>query len=290
MNTYQITATREDGTTFTDRVTAATPGEARKDFKDIYRHGKPYTITDTELLADDVPATKDQERKALEQIKAILATLGPNSYVATALDGCLEDAERNIEDDAAYSMKSRLESAEREIADLKDKLAESEKDYEAAHAAGHFIEEQKTKEIDAMKAQLEALAIDPTTTAGFAAILVEFSEAYIDDVRAVILANAEEWRQDKTAAALFTAWGEAVGNARRDMKYAAASFATEKDGLNEIKLAELLERYEDTHKALMAYNMGPSGASKLWEVGTYQSAYSREIMERAEYWAGVLEG
>lgn len=55
-------------------------------------------------------------------------------------------------------------------------------------------------------------------------------------------------------------------------------------------LAELLERYEDTHKALMAYNMGPSGASKLWEVGTYQSAYSREIMERAEYWAGVLEG
>ena len=119
INIYNITATREDGTTFTDRVTAATPGEARKDFKDIYRHGKPYTITDTELLADDVPATKDHERKALEQIKAILATLGPNSYVATALDGYLEDAERNIEDDAAYSMKFCLESADLEIIALK---------------------------------------------------------------------------------------------------------------------------------------------------------------------------
>ena len=63
--------------------------------------------------------TKEQERKALEKIRKIVAELGEDSYIATALDGCLEDAERNIDEDAAYSMKGRWQSAENKARSLK---------------------------------------------------------------------------------------------------------------------------------------------------------------------------
>ena len=58
--------------------------------------------------------SKEQERKALEKIRKIVAELGEDSYLAAAFEGCFEDAERNIDEDAAYSMKARLESAEKE--------------------------------------------------------------------------------------------------------------------------------------------------------------------------------
>ena len=47
--------------------------------------------------------TKEQERKALEQIKKIVAGLGEDSYIGIAFAGCFEDAENNIEYDAAFS-------------------------------------------------------------------------------------------------------------------------------------------------------------------------------------------
>lgn len=53
-------------------------------------------------------------------------------------------------------------------------------------------------------------------------------------------------------------------------------------------LAELLATYGDTHKALMVYNMGPGRAAELWEGGTYETKYSRAVMERAETWAEIL--
>ena len=56
-----------------------------------------------------VIATKDQERKALAQIKKIVEGLGPQSYVATAFEGCFQDAEDNIENDFGCSMKARYE-------------------------------------------------------------------------------------------------------------------------------------------------------------------------------------
>lgn len=53
--------------------------------------------------------TKEQERKALEQIRKIVDSLGEYSYVKTAFDGCFEIAEDNIENDFAFSMKNRYE-------------------------------------------------------------------------------------------------------------------------------------------------------------------------------------
>lgn len=157
MNTYEITFQRENGTTGSDRFTAATEAQARRDFREVYRHGNEQ-ITKVELISSDSPATKEQERKAVEKIRKIINDLGNGSYVGTALEGCLEDAESNIENDFSDSMKSRFEHSEKRlreaqgrIAELEDKLSESEKDYEAAHAAAHQIAEEKDTEIAALR-------------------------------------------------------------------------------------------------------------------------------------------
>lgn len=62
--------------------------------------------------------TKEQERKALDQIKKIIAGLGENSYIATAMDGMIEDAEENIENDFAMSWKDRAQTAEKRLQNL----------------------------------------------------------------------------------------------------------------------------------------------------------------------------
>lgn len=79
MNTYEITFTRENGSTGKDRITAANEKQARKDFREIHRHSSA-TITDVIVAAENVPASKQQERDALDQIRAIVDTLGPDSY------------------------------------------------------------------------------------------------------------------------------------------------------------------------------------------------------------------
>ena len=62
--------------------------------------------------------TKEQERKALAQIRKIVEGLGADSYVATAFEGCFDVAETNIENDWACSMKQRAESAEKKVRTL----------------------------------------------------------------------------------------------------------------------------------------------------------------------------
>ena len=105
MNSYKVTYLL-NGEEHYDHITERTEKAAQKRLKGIYKDAE---ITDTELTSTDVSATKEQERETLEQIKAMVAELGPQSYLATAFEGCFEDAEQNIEDDAAYSMKARLE-------------------------------------------------------------------------------------------------------------------------------------------------------------------------------------
>lgn len=64
--------------------------------------------------------TKAQERKALEQIREIVAKLGEDSYIATAFEGCFEMAEQNIDNDWAFSPKHKINCLESQIAELKD--------------------------------------------------------------------------------------------------------------------------------------------------------------------------
>lgn len=55
-------------------------------------------------------------------------------------------------------------------------------------------------------------------------------------------------------------------------------------------LRKLFEKYEDPTKVLMAYNMGETGASRLWEQGVFETNYSRTIMSKAaEFTQQILE-
>lgn len=79
-------------------------------------------------------ATKQQEREALTKIQKIVSTLGQDSYIATAFAGCFEDAENNIEDDAAYSMKDRYEKAEKDSAYFQQAASTFSNDLDNARA------------------------------------------------------------------------------------------------------------------------------------------------------------
>ncbi len=90
--------------------------------------------------------TKEQERKALAQIQKIVAGLGENSYVGTALDGALELAEQNIDCDAAFSARY-----------YQDTLFETEKELKAANAKIAGLEKELEEQQEAHENEYEAL-------------------------------------------------------------------------------------------------------------------------------------
>lgn len=159
MNTYKITFTRENGTQGADHFTAPTEQRARKDFNDCYRHGAG-TIISVELIRTDAPATKQQEREALDKIRKIVEQLGPDSYLATTFEGCFDLAAENINNDWACSMADRARRAEKRAEEAEEKRIEAEKDYEAAHAAAHAVAEEKDAEIAKLKARIQELLED----------------------------------------------------------------------------------------------------------------------------------
>lgn len=60
-------------------------------------------------------ATKDQERAALKKIQKIVNDLGENSYIGMAMEGVLEDAEDNIENDFGNSWRQRCMTADKKL-------------------------------------------------------------------------------------------------------------------------------------------------------------------------------
>lgn len=47
-------------------------------------------------------------------------------------------------------------------------------------------------------------------------------------------------------------------------------------------LGTYLEKYDSTSKALMAYNLGPSGASTLWKRGIYSTSYTDKVLDKTK--------
>lgn len=131
MNAYKISY-RSPGMDemMTATVTAPDNRVAERSFKAGFKgSGLPAPdIFHIELVSTNATATKDQEREALEKIKAIVEALGPDSYIGTALEGCFEIAEWNIENDFACSMKRRAEAAERKAEELEKKVSALELD------------------------------------------------------------------------------------------------------------------------------------------------------------------
>lgn len=143
MNSYKITYVAGEGETEQTYITERTEAAARKFFK---KASGGREIVDVELYDTEASATKDQERETLEKIKAMVAELGPHSYLSTAFEGTFEDAETNIENDFAFSMKARVESAE-------EKLQEMGSDYNALKRNAALLQEQ----LAAAQEQIEAL-------------------------------------------------------------------------------------------------------------------------------------
>lgn len=164
MNTYEITFQRENGTTGSDRFTAATEAQARRDFREVYRHGNGQIIK-AELISTGTLATKEQERKALEKIKKIVEELGKGSYIGTAFAGCFEIAESNIENDFADSMKERYEQAKED--------------------ADHFKSASDTlsKEVDSLREENRTLKEKSLTTAEAGAIKSIIHHAKLEAAR-----------------------------------------------------------------------------------------------------------
>lgn len=55
-------------------------------------------------------------------------------------------------------------------------------------------------------------------------------------------------------------------------------------------LGQLLDKYADADKALMAYNCGEVGAARRWERGECKSTYSQKVIEKSGEWQKVIAG
>ena len=51
-------------------------------------------------------------------------------------------------------------------------------------------------------------------------------------------------------------------------------------------LSDLFEKYEDPSKVLMAYNLGETGASRLWDKGIFETTYSKNILNKVSEFKG----
>ena len=69
-------------------------------------------------------ATKEQERKALEQIKKIVADLGDNSYLAAAFTEAFDLAEQNIANDWGCTLTDHAKQLEYEAEEKAQRAAD----------------------------------------------------------------------------------------------------------------------------------------------------------------------
>jgi len=53
-------------------------------------------------------------------------------------------------------------------------------------------------------------------------------------------------------------------------------------------LRGLFEKYEDPAKVLMAFNMGESGAKTLWDIGIYETEYTKSVFAYADVFENQL--
>lgn len=112
MNLYEISVVDGKGITHKSKIYEINMDAA---FKEAFIQGKIYgaeKLDDctVQLIQKNAGVPKETERAFLNEIKEILEGLGKNSYCAMAFEGCVEDAEENIDNDFAVSMKGRWQS------------------------------------------------------------------------------------------------------------------------------------------------------------------------------------
>ena len=140
MNSYKITFHYPESGNETAYITERTEAAARKGL--VKRFGKDAEIVDVELHDTDANATKEQERETMEKIKAMVAELGPQSYLKTAFEGVFEIAEMNIDEDAAYSFPGRGSLLEEQLKEMGSKYNAARSDVEVLNSQLDHVREQ----------------------------------------------------------------------------------------------------------------------------------------------------
>lgn len=112
MNLYEISVVDGKGITHKSKIYEINVDAA---FKEAFIQGKIYGAAKlddctVQQIQTNAGVSKDTEREYLGRIKNILDALGQNSYCAMAFEGCVGDAEENIDNDFAVSMKGRWQT------------------------------------------------------------------------------------------------------------------------------------------------------------------------------------
>lgn len=149
MNLYEISVVDGKGITHKSKVYEINVDAA---FKEAFIQGR---ICGAEKLDDctvqqiqtNAGVSKDTEREYLGRIKNILDALGEDSYCAWAFGGCVEDAEENIDNDFAVSMRGRWED-EREAHEKTSKSMTEKVNAQGQRIAELEAELQKAKQME----------------------------------------------------------------------------------------------------------------------------------------------
>lgn len=111
MDLYEISATLENGAVHKTKIYEINQERALNRASKFALQFDPTGCAKktVQLIQKNAGVPKETERAFLNEIKEILEGLGENSYCAWAFEGCVEDAEENIGNDSAVSMRGRWE-------------------------------------------------------------------------------------------------------------------------------------------------------------------------------------
>jgi len=107
--------------------------------------------------------TKDQERKQLEKIAALIKEAGPDSYIAITFSGIIEQAEENIENDFANNYKELYEHSKEVIKEMKRDSDGDQKTIEDLRSYNRTLSQQldtKNDRIDELNKEIHDAAGD----------------------------------------------------------------------------------------------------------------------------------
>lgn len=150
MNLYEISATLENGAVHKTKVYEINQERALNRASKFALQFDPTGCAKktVQMIQKNAGVPKDTERAFLNEIKEILEGLGPDSYCACAFEGCVEDAEENISNDFAVSMRGRWEN-EREAHEKTRKSLTEKLNEQGQRIAELEAEVQKARQMEA---------------------------------------------------------------------------------------------------------------------------------------------
>lgn len=150
MNLYEISATLENGAVHKTKIYEINQERALNRASKFALQFDPTGCAKktVQMIQKNAGVPKDTERAFLNEIKEILEGLGPNSYCAMAFEGCVGDAEENIDNDFAVSMRGRWQTERKAHENIRKSLTEK------VNAQGQRIAEleaevQKARQMEA---------------------------------------------------------------------------------------------------------------------------------------------